>query len=69
MDNLELKNIDPEDVEDLLVKVENSFNIKFADGELSHIQSFGEICDHIKGKIQFTRKQDCTTQQALLQVT
>jgi hypothetical protein len=64
MKEFELKNIDPEDIEDLLVKVEYSFDIKFADNELAHVQTFGEMCDHIKNKIQLDHTDDCTTQQA-----
>ncbi len=64
MKEFELKNIDPEDIEDLLIKVEDSFEIKFADNELAHVQTFGEICDHIKKKIQLDHIDDCTTQQA-----
>lgn len=64
MKDIELKNIDPEDIEDLLVKVEDSFDIKFADNELAHVQTFGEMCDHIKGKIQLENTDDCTTLQA-----
>ena len=64
MKEFELKNIDPEDIEDLLVKVEDSFDIKFADNELAHVKTFGEMCDHIKNKIQLDHTDDCTTQQA-----
>ncbi len=64
MKEFELKNIDPEDIEDLLVKVEDSFDTKFADNELAHVQTFGEMCDHIKNKIQLDHTDDCTTQQA-----
>jgi len=64
MKDIELKNIDPEDIENLLVKVEDSFDIKFADNELAHVQTFGEMCDHIKDKIQLDQTDDCTTQQA-----
>jgi hypothetical protein len=64
MKDIELKNIDPEDIEDLLVKVEDSFDIKFDDNELAYVQTFGEMCDHIKGKIQLEKTDDCTTQQA-----
>ena len=64
MKNIELKDIDPEDIEDLLIKVEDSFDIKFVDNELAHVQTFGEICDHIKDKIQLENTEGCTTQQA-----
>ena len=62
--NLKLKNIDPEDIEDLLIKVEKSFNIKFGDSELEQSITFGELCDHIANKIQLDNSDDCTTQQA-----
>lgn len=60
----ELKNIDSEDLEDLLVKVESSFNIKFIGDELVHITTFGELCDHIINKINLINTDDCTNQQA-----
>ena len=62
--NYELKNIDTEDIEDLLIKVEKSFDIKFGNAELVHITTFGELCDHIANKIQLDHSDDCTTQQA-----
>jgi hypothetical protein len=60
----ELKNIDSEDIEDLLVKVENSFDIKFGDTELTEIMTFGQLCDLIANKIQLDNSDDCTSQQA-----
>ncbi len=64
MTDYELKNIDSEDIEDLLVKVETSFDIKFVGDELVHITSFGQLCDHIANKIQLNNSNDCTSQQA-----
>lgn len=64
MIDFELKNIDPDDISDLLIKVENSFNITFSDTELTHISMFGELCDHIANKIQLDHADDCTSQQA-----
>ena len=60
----ELKNIDAEDINDLLVNIEKSFDIKFVDTELMHILTFGELCDHIANKIQLYNTADCTSQQA-----
>lgn len=54
----------PEDIEDILEVIEESFNIKFADGEFKHIRTFGELCDHIVSKVELTDTDDCTTQQA-----
>lgn len=59
-----LKNIDPECIEDLLVNVEKSFDIKFVGDELIHITTFGELCDHIINKIKLDHSDDCTSQQA-----
>jgi len=64
MKEFELKNTDPDDIEDLLVKVEKSFGIEFSENELVNVQTFGELCDHIKNKIQLDQKDDCTSQQA-----
>lgn len=60
----ELINTDPDDISDVLIKVERSFNIKFAENELQHITTFGELCDHIGNKIRLENVEDCTTQQA-----
>lgn len=59
-----LKNVDPEEIEELLVKVERSFDIRFVGNELIHIDTFGELCDHIVNKIQADNIDDCTSQQA-----
>ncbi|MCG8410060.1 MAG: hypothetical protein MI739_02120 [Bacteroidales bacterium] len=64
MNNIELRNIDSEDIEVLLVKVEDSFEIEFAESELEYVNTFGEMCDHIKKKIQLDHVDNCTTQQA-----
>lgn len=64
MTDYELNNIDPENIEDLLVKVEKSFNIKFVGNELIALLTFGELCDHIVNKIKLDHSDNCTTQQA-----
>lgn len=64
MTNDVLQNIDPEDLNDLLVKVEKSFDIKFGDSELMNIKTFGEFCDLIVNKMQLDDSDDCTSQQA-----
>jgi acyl carrier protein len=60
----QLKDIDSQDIEDLLEKVETSFNIKFASNELGQITTFGQLCDHITNKIHLDNSNDCTSQQA-----
>ncbi len=64
MTDYKLNNIDPEDIEDLLVKVEKSFNIKFVGNELVGLSTFGEVCDHITNKIELDHSDNCTKQQA-----
>ena len=61
---IELKNIDPEDVGDVLKKVEKYFGFKFGDTELKDVKTFGELCDIITYKVQGDSTNDCTTQQA-----
>lgn len=64
LDTYELCNIDPEDISDVLVKVENSFGFKFGDTELKDTKTFGELCDIITSKVLGDNSNDCTTQQA-----
>ena len=60
---IQLKNIDPEDISDVLIKVEKSFGFKFGDTELKDVKTFGELCDIITNKVQGDTADDCTTQQ------
>lgn len=58
-----LKNTDPLDIEDLILKIEKSFGIEFSENELSQ-RTFGELCDYIINKIELKNIDNCTTQQA-----
>ncbi len=60
----ELNDIELQDIDDLLLKVEESFNIKFVDDELKDTETFGQLCDQIVAKIELDNNNDCTTQQA-----
>lgn len=64
MTDYQLKNIDPEDIEDLILKIETSFDISFEGDELVPLKTFGQLCDHITYKIQLKDADDCTSQQA-----
>ncbi len=64
MNEFELNNTDPEDVEDLIVKIEKSFNIQFMVNELAHVETFGELCDEVRTRINLNQREDCTSQQA-----
>ncbi|MBD1422629.1 acyl carrier protein [Sphingobacterium chuzhouense] len=59
-----LENIDSEDIDDLLIEIEKSFEISFADAELSSITTFGQLCDLVMEKIKLENVDSCTTQQA-----
>ncbi|MBC7413142.1 MAG: hypothetical protein H7331_11900 [Bacteroidia bacterium] len=58
-----LNNVDAEDLEDLLLKVEDSFGIKFVDNDLISISTFGQLCDLVTNKIQLEDTDTCTSQQ------
>jgi hypothetical protein len=59
-----LNNIDPEDVGDVLLKIERLFNIRFKDEDLSHIKTFSALCDLVVHKVKQVQSDSCTTQQA-----
>jgi hypothetical protein len=59
-----LSSIDPEDVSDVLLKIERSFNIRFTDEDLTHIKTFGALCDLVVEKVKLVQADSCTTQQA-----
>ena len=68
LDNFKLDNIDPEDFGDTLLKLEKSFGIKFVDNPFKDAKTFGDICNIFESEINFTDKNDCTTQQAFYKV-
>ena len=53
-----------EDIEGLILEIEESFGVEFADDEFAHVMTFGELCDGIINKIQLNNTDDCTSQQA-----
>jgi hypothetical protein len=57
-------NIDPEEISDVLLKIERSFNISFADTELKGTKTFGALCDLVVEKVKHNHADSCTTQQA-----
>lgn len=66
--NFKLDEIDPEDFEDTLIKIEKSFGAKFAENSFSKAENFGDICDITETQINLTDKDDCTTQQAFYKI-
>lgn len=63
-DPYELRNVDSDDIDDVLIKIEASFCFKFGHTELKDVKTFGELCDIITNKVQGDGVNDCTTQQA-----
>jgi acyl carrier protein len=63
-----LFNVDPDDISEVLVKIEKSFGLKFGDTELKDVKIFGEICDIIASKIEADDSNNCTTQQAFYKI-
>jgi hypothetical protein len=63
IDTYELCNVDPDDISDVLVKVQKSFGFKFGARELKDVRTFGELCDIITSKVSADNSNDCTTQQ------
>ncbi|MEM6265793.1 MAG: hypothetical protein AAGI38_25045 [Bacteroidota bacterium] len=59
-----LKDIDPDDLMEMIIRVEASFAVKFEDEELARISKFGELCDLTKHKITLKDTGGCTSQQA-----
>ncbi len=66
--DIKLENIDPEDIEDILVRLEKSFGIKYSDGAFTKAKTFGDICDAIESHINLEHQDTCTTQQAFYKV-
>ncbi|AWA31092.1 hypothetical protein HYN48_13900 [Flavobacterium magnum] len=64
MRNFELKNVDNDDLEDFLIKVEKSFQLNFGNEDFKDVQNFGELMDIVINKIQLENHEDCTKQQA-----
>ncbi|MCP4883827.1 MAG: hypothetical protein GY908_08545, partial [Flavobacteriales bacterium] len=64
MTDYKLENIDIEDIELVLQKVEDTFEFRFVSNELINVTNFGELSDAIMNKITLEHKQSCTTQQA-----
>ncbi|PQJ80031.1 hypothetical protein [Polaribacter porphyrae] len=61
---MKLKNIHIEDIEDVIVKIEKSFQIQFENNELKEVKTFGDLCYAFKMKIDLKNSDDCTSQQA-----
>ena len=59
-----LKNVDPADINGVLIKIQRSFNIKLDNEGLKNVDTFGGLCDLIINKINLQHEDSCTTQHA-----
>ena len=59
-----LENVEWQDIIDVIVIIQQSFNIHFQEIELAEVKNFGELCDLIHEKIKLEHHDDCTSQQA-----
>jgi len=59
-----LKDVDPDNIEDVLVKIQRSFNIKLDNEGLKNVNTFGNLCDLIAQKIDHDHVEGFTVQQA-----
>lgn len=56
--------IDPDDLDDVLTKIEQAYSITFDTNELRQVETFGQLCEAVTKKIQLAEVSDCTSQQA-----
>ena len=68
LNDIKLENIDPEDIGDILVRLEKSFGIKYSDTAFKKAKTFGDICEVIERYINLEHQDTCTTQQAFYKV-
>ena len=68
INTIDLRNIDPDDISDVLVKIEKSFGLTLKTDSFKNARTFGDICDIISSKVEFEHADDCTTQQAFYKI-
>lgn len=63
-----LADYEAEDIDDALMQLAVSLGISFETGELDHLNTFGELCDHIISKIQSIPTADSASQLAFSKI-
>jgi hypothetical protein len=66
---MKFEDIEPEDISDVLIKVEHSYNIRFYGDELKDVKTFDGLFTIIINKINSNHVDDCTTQQAFYKLS
>lgn len=67
-EQIELCNIDPDDLSDVLVKIQKSYSINLEDRDFEKVKTFGELCDLISSQIKLEHIDSCTTQQSFYKI-
>lgn len=67
-DRIMLDECDSEDISDVLLRIEKSFGLTFANDSFKDVKTFGELCDIILSNVHYKKTNDCTTQQAYYKV-
>ena len=64
----DLSETDHEDISDVIVELEKSFDLKFKDDAFNTVKTFGDLCDVFDSYIKYTHTEDCTKQQAFYKI-
>ncbi len=67
-DDIKLENYEGEDISDVIVKLEKSFDLTFRKTAFAEAKTFGDICDIVGAHINLIHKDDCTKQQAFYKI-
>ncbi len=59
-----LNNVDPDNIDNVLGKIQRSFDIKFEEEDLHNVKTFGNLCDAVVKKVKLKNSDGCTTQHA-----
>jgi hypothetical protein len=67
VDDLTLQECDLEDIEDIIPRIEKSFNLKFKSTDFTGVKTLGDICKIVENRLDY-QDQDCTLQQGFYKV-
>ncbi|ASU32167.1 POB3 family protein [Mucilaginibacter xinganensis] len=61
---INLNNFDAGEIDDVLMKIQRSFDIRFEHDDLEHVKTFGGLCDAVVKKLKLKNTEACSTQHA-----
>ncbi|WP_421877354.1 acyl carrier protein [Marinoscillum sp.] len=68
MSKIELHQIDSEDIEDIIIRLEESFGTTFPNDAFKDVQTFGELITAIENNLTAEHSESCTSQQAFYRI-